>query len=373
MAEIRILVDQHIPFTDSCFSSPFVLDAYDPNEGPSDRQLNKADALLIRTVTKVDENLINKAPSLKIVCSATAGYDHLNSELLKSHNIRPAWAPGCNARSVAEYVASGLIVWAEERQLELSELTVGIIGEGHAGSATRRVLEKLGCRCISHDPPRQEREPGWQSADIADVLRCDVLTFHTGLDQYPEHPTFHWLNQEKLRDCRAGLIINAARGGVIDEKALLEYQRNNPVDTILDVWEHEPRLSVNNARSAWLSTPHIAGYSRQSKYRGTRMSAEAINSFFGVSSRLQKELPAETKFPDYSRYLSTAELIRNLHPAFPIHENLQKIALEPDADQRSSLFLNLRVQYPSPDEWQALEIPKSASERFPELAALSSP
>ncbi len=371
MAEIRLLADQHIPFVRQCFSSPFVIDLYDPNEGPSDQQLKLADTLLIRTVTKIYEDLLRKAPRLKIVCSATAGYDHLRTELLRSHGIEVAWAPGCNARSVAEYVASSLIVWAEERQFALTDLTVGIVGEGHAGSATKNLLEKLGCRCISHDPPKQERDATWKSATVEDVLNCDVLTFHTGLDQYPNHPTRNWLDQHKLRRSRAKLVINAARGGIIDEQALHEHQQNQPVDTILDVWEDEPRFSTLSARSTWLSTPHIAGYSRQSKYRGTRMSAEALYRFFDLDADIQPELPADGNLPDLSRFVSSADAIRSLHPIFPIHENLQKIALESDPDKRSSLFLNLRVRYPSPDEWQAMPIPKEASMRFPELAVLT--
>ncbi len=371
MTAIHLLADQHIPFVDLFFPEPFTIDRYDPDDGPTTDQLARADAMLIRTVTKVDETMIRRAPSLKLVCSATAGYDHLDFDLLASHNIKPGWAAGCNARSVAEYVGSAMIVWAEEHQVDLTELSVGIIGEGHAGSAVRKVLERLGCKCISHDPPRQERESGWSGATAEEVLACDVLTFHTGLDQYPDHPTRHWLNRERLETCNARLIINAARGGIVDENALLDHKKHHPTDLILDVWEDEPRFSSGSARSAWLATPHIAGYSRQSKFRGTQMSAETIHRFFGVDSTLPTNLPTETGLPDLSRYISSSELIRTVHPIFPIHENLQKIALESDDDKRSSQFLNLRVRYPSPDEWQAMDIPNEALQRFPELAALT--
>lgn len=370
MTTIHLLADRHIPFIDRFFTDPFAIDRYDPDDGPTTDQLARADAMLIRTVTKVDEAMIRRAPSLNMVCSATAGYDHLNFDLLASHNIQSAWAAGCNARSVAEYVGSTLIVWAEEHQVDITELSVGIIGEGHAGSAVRKVLKRLGCNCLSHDPPRQERESDWSGVTADEVLACDILTFHTGLDQYPDHPTRHWLNREKLEASHARLIFNAARGGIVDENALRDHQKHHPTDLILDVWEEEPRFSPDSARSAWLATPHIAGYSRQSKFRGTQMSAEIIHRFFGVESNLPTDLPPESTLPELSCYISSSELIRAVHPVFPIHENLQKIALESDADKRSSQFLNLRVRYPSPDEWQAMDIPKESMQRFPELAAL---
>ncbi len=367
-SKINLLSDCNIPFLNTFFDQPVSLELFDPDIGPQTDQLKKADALLIRTVTKVDEKMLRSAPELKIICSATSGYDHMNFALLKTHGIETRWASGCNAQSVAEYVASALIAWAEDHDEELNHLTVGVVGAGHAGSATAQLLARLGCNCIAHDPPREEREPGWKGASIPEVLNCDILTLHVGLNQYPEYPTFHWLDEEKLKSGRAKLIINASRGGVIDESALKKHH----VEWVLDVWENEPQVNPEIVLQSRIATPHIAGYSRQSKYRGTRMSAEAIYRFFGINPELPDELRPKTELPDADMCQSTVEFLSELHPMFEFHQKMQETALENDPKQRSSGFLKLRVAYPSPDEFAALQFSESHRQKFPELAELFS-
>lgn len=368
ISKIKLLSDRNIPFLNTFFNHSVSLELFDPDTGPQADQLNNADALLIRTVTRVDERLLRNAPELKIICSATSGYDHLNFELFKKYGIEARCAPGCNAQSVAEYVASSVITWTEDCNEKLNQLTVGIVGAGHAGTATAHLLSKLGCDCIAHDPPREEHEPGWEGATIREVLNCDILTFHVGLDQYPEYPTFHWLNSEKLNSTSAKLIINAARGGVVDESAL----KQHPAEWVADVWENEPQFDPTSVTRSRIATPHIAGYSRQSKYRGTRMSAEAIYDFFGMNPEFPGHLPSQTELPDANTCQSGGDLLSKLHPMFEFHQKMQETALENDPKQRSSGFLKLRVAYPSPDEFAALHFPESHRQKFPELAELFS-
>ena len=372
MPPVHLLVDQHIPFIDRLFDDRFLITRFDPDTEPKPEHLETAEILVIRTVTKVDQPMLDRAPNLKLLCSATAGYDHIPFDLLKKYRIGAYWSAGCNARSVAEYVTGAVTVWAEEKQARLEDLSVGIVGAGHAGSATAGLLEKTGCTCLCHDPPREQRQTGWQGVSVQQILNCDIISIHTGLDQFPDHPTRDWLDEAKLNSTKARLIINAARGGIIDEAALLSYQRNHSADFILDTWEHEPQFSAESARQSWLATPHIAGYSRQSKYRGSAMAAKAICRFFGIEQQIDDFLPPNHQVPEFPDAQSAGELIRQNHPAFEMHQKMQEIALEKDSKRRSSLFLKLRVAYPSPDEWASLSIPKEMIGQYPELSGLIS-
>ena len=371
MPLFNLLADQHIPFLEILFPHPVSIERFDPSSGPAEEQLSRAQALLIRTVTRVDAPLLRAAPELRFIHSATAGYDHLDFDLLSSFGIDAGWSAGCNARSVAEYVASALLVWAEKQHRKPEELTAGVVGAGHAGSAVADLLTRLGCRCRLYDPPRQEREPDWQSASETAILNSDIITFHTGLNQYPDHPSYHWLGSNRLAGCNARLFINAARGGVVDESALLAHLNHRDGDAILDVWEQEPRFTPESARSAWLATPHIAGYSRQSKFRATRMAANRIYRFFNLEPPETEKLPANTKMDDSGDAPSEAELIAATHPMFAMHPRMQELASEADPQRRASRFAELRVSYAIPDEWQAMEIPEGILSKFPRIAALS--
>jgi erythronate-4-phosphate dehydrogenase len=161
---ITVLADKYL-YQLSFFLPPAVrLRLYDPHTDWPPR-LDDIDALLIRTVNKIDESTLKFLPdSLKFIGTGSAGTDHVDTDLLDRQGIMFASAAGCNAWSVAEYVATVLLIWAEKKDQKLSQKTVGIIGAGNVGSALQKLLKAMGVPFIVHDPPRAEKEYTFTSA-----------------------------------------------------------------------------------------------------------------------------------------------------------------------------------------------------------------
>src|SRR5699024_258862 len=169
-----------------------------------------------------------------------------------------------------EYVATALLFWSEAKNMDLANCSLGIVGVGHVGRAVDKQARALGLNTVLYDPPRQQREPSFQSAEREEVLQCDILTLHTPLSRNGQYPTFHWLDTDFLQNYSFKLILNSARGGVVDEEALLKAaQRGGVEDYILDVWEGEPYFDDEIAQKAFIKTPHIAGYSLQAKTKAS--------------------------------------------------------------------------------------------------------
>ncbi|HET6528094.1 MAG TPA: NAD(P)-dependent oxidoreductase, partial [Balneolaceae bacterium] len=257
---INVLADQYLYNIQSYLPENINLMLFDPAHGfPS--EINSAHALLIRTVIPVDEQTLPDIPkNLQFVGTASAGTDHVDIKYLRENGITFADAAGCNARSVAEYVATAMLIWAEKRDQNLTTLTAGIIGAGNAGSRVIELLRKLEISTVAYDPPKEERDSNFKSASLNEVLECDILSFHTPLTTTGDYPTYHWLNGQKLSAFNFQLVINASRGGVIDEQALLNaFEKGMINDFILDVWENEPNFNQKSAEQAFIKTPHIAG------------------------------------------------------------------------------------------------------------------
>lgn len=280
---IRLLADRHILLDLTPLGQRLEVSLYDPVEGiPAN--VDEFDALLVRTVTPVNETTLPGNPGrLSFIGSATAGLDHVDQPWLERQGITFANSPGCNAVAVGEYVATSVVIWSLETATQLDGLTAGVVGAGHAGSAAGERLERLGLETVYYDPPREERDPAFRSSTLEEVLSCDLLTFHTPLTNDGPHPTRHWLDHDKLEIHPYKLVINAARGGIIDELALLEAKRGNQVQNyVLDVWENEPLFDDILLANALIRTPHIAGYSLQAKRRASIMVLESLFRHFGI-------------------------------------------------------------------------------------------
>jgi erythronate-4-phosphate dehydrogenase len=276
---IKILADKYLFGLQELKPQHGELETFDPERGlPAD--VTGFDALLIRTVNKINKSTLPKAGRLKFVGSATAGTDHVDGAHLANLGIRMAHAPGCNANAVGEYVLTSLLHWADLNKMERDELNVGVVGCGHTGSSVIGYLDKLGIVHVDYDPPKNEREAGFESAGFEELMACNVLTFHVPLTESGPHPTAHLCSRTWLRH-PFGLVINASRGGVVDERALLAAKGEGLLkDVVLDVWENEPRFWDRAASEAVIATPHIAGYSKESKWRATRMIMEQVTDFF---------------------------------------------------------------------------------------------
>lgn len=285
--DMDILADQYLYKLNEFLPKACSLTLYDPEEGfPEDA--SQFDALLVRTVTAINKRTLPDTGRLQFIGSATAGTDHIDRDYLEECGIEFANSAGCNSQAVAEYVITTLYRWAEDFGVNPKKLRVGVVGCGHAGSALIRLLEKLNIETVMYDPPKEERDLGFQSASLKNLFDCDVLSFHTPLTHTGPHATWHlcsklWLENEFQ------LIINTARGGVVDEAALLNAMAEGKVKgSILDVWEGEPVFSDEMAQKAVIATPHIAGYSRQAKWRASELVINKLCTFFGLNPQKNK-------------------------------------------------------------------------------------
>ena len=347
------------------------LELFDPASGlPGD--LGDARGLLVRTVIPINKKTLPRIPDrLDFVGTASAGSDHVDIEYLEQEGVAFADAAGCNSRSVAEYVATALLLWSEHTGNDLRDLAVGIVGVGNVGTEVAALLDRLDIHSVAYDPPRQEREADFNSDSLDDLLRCDILSFHTPLTGEGPHPTFHWLDARKLAGNRYELIINTSRGGVIDEEAVLEAKKNNRIgDIVIDVWENEPEFHLPTARNAFIKTPHIAGYSVQAKERASELAANALLNHFGLKKPQNQRVEGSRVLnTDVSAFDSLSSLLTELHPIREYERKLENIIAE-DPGGRGEKFNELRANFPLRQEFRHIYLPPAYFDRFPVLRKL---
>lgn len=276
---------------------------YLPGKDITREDVQDADLLIIRTRTRADKSLL-EGTHVKAVVTATIGYDHLDTAWLDANGIRWTNCPGCNATSVAQYVRCCLL--RLDGALDFGHITLGIVGVGHVGTAVLENMReaRLFNRILLCDPPRQERGDSAPTGDgiegfvsLDEIAKnCNVITFHTPLTKDGAHPTFHLAGTSFFARCaHKPLIINAARGGVVDETELLNAMNaEQAAGAIIDTWEDEPRPNAELLRRAVFATPHIAGYSADGKANATRMALEAAAQYLGrpeLQFQIQPPIP----------------------------------------------------------------------------------
>ncbi len=235
--------------------------------------VREADVLIVRTRTKVNAQLLADS-SVKIVCTATIGYDHIDTAWCEAHGICWISCPGCNAQAVCDYIEEAIEEYLTAKRsyskavLQQSGLYMGVVGVGHVGSLVAKMAERKGMHVLLNDPPKGI---GVSLDEIA--KNCDIITFHVPLD----NSTRHLCDEAFLKKCKpSALIINAARGGVVDEQALL--RSGHPF--ILDTWEGEPHIDPAVVNKAFRASMHIAGYSVEGKRNASQMCLDAISEAF---------------------------------------------------------------------------------------------
>lgn len=290
-----ILADENIPLVDAFFAEFGEVKRL-PGRSIDAAAVKNADALLVRSVTQVDQALL-AGSQVQFVGTCTIGTDHLDLEYLNAQGISWSSAPGCNARGVVDYVLGSLLTLAEDAGVDLASRTFGVIGAGQVGGRLVAVLKGLGWQVKVCDPPRaRQGEAGFVSLD--EVLEsCDVISLHTPLTRTGEDATWHLLDSARLASLKPDTwLINASRGAVVDNQALLEQlEAREDLRAVLDVWEGEPEVNVALAKRCRIATPHIAGYSLDGKQRGTEQIYQAFCQHFAVevSQSLAKLLPAQ--------------------------------------------------------------------------------
>ncbi|CDU07542.1 4-phosphoerythronate dehydrogenase [Vibrio coralliirubri] len=284
---MKILIDENMPYAEALFSQLGEVTMKSGRTLTAD-DLVDVDALMIRSVTKVNESLISKANKLKFVGTATAGMDHVDQELMKERGIFFTAAPGCNKVGVAEYAFSAMMVLAQQQGFSVFDKTVGIIGCGQVGSYLAKCLEGIGIKVLLNDPLKQQEGDTREFTDLETLLeQSDVITLHTPITKTGEFPTHHLINEQVLNNLRADqILINAARGPVVDNQALkARLQKADGFTAVLDVFEFEPEVDFELLPLLAFATPHVAGYGLEGKARGTTMIFNSYCEFLGTEQR----------------------------------------------------------------------------------------
>ena len=326
---MKIVVDDKIPFIREKLE--LLADEVVALRGAdiSADDVRDADALIVRTRTRCDEALL-KDSKVQLVATATIGFDHIDTAYMKRAGIRWTNCPGCNAASVAQYVECSLLLLEREKGLALRESTIGIVGCGHVGSKVKAVAECLGMRVLVCDPLLAD--PSFVSLDTIE-READIITFHVPLTREGEYATYHMADDAFFHQLsRVPYIINTSRGEVVDNEALLSALNEGRVhDAVIDVWEHEPQLSLELLKRVYIGTPHIAGYSADGKVNADNMVIDALCQHFGLKH------PGAIKPPSLPvDFLYTGDPLQLYNPL----DDSQKLKQHPEN------FESLRNNYP---------------------------
>lgn len=246
--------------------------------------LRDVDALVIRSTTPVKDNLLAEASNLKFVGTATIGTDHMALDSMKKRGIHACAAPGCNARSVGEYMTAALLVIADRKKIALEGKTIGIIGHGHVGTQVERKAKALGMNVLLNDPPK-ERAGGKGYVSLEELLsKSEFVSLHTPLEKGGPDATYHLADSVFFSKMKPGAVfIDAARGPIVNTPDLLDVLKSKKLGgCVLDTWEGEPEFSNELMKLVDLGTPHIAGHSYEGKVMGTQMVYDQLCQFLKV-------------------------------------------------------------------------------------------
>ena len=282
---LKIVADDKIPFLRGVME-PYADIAYLPGAAITADDVRDVDVLFTRTRTHCDASLL-AGSRVRLIVTATIGFDHIDMDYCQRAGIRWVNAPGCNAASVRQYIAATLVTIVRQRGVRLVDTTLGIIGVGHVGRGVADAARALGMRVLLNDPPREEREGSDAFTSLDELLRqSDIVTCHTPLTADGPHPTHHLASRAFFDRMRRGAaFINSSRGSVVDSAALRDaVQRGKVSAFVLDTWEGEPHIDGTLLRDALLATPHIAGYSADGKANGTAVCVRTCSQMFGIDA-----------------------------------------------------------------------------------------
>ena len=272
---MKVVADMDIPFLEGVFE-PYGEVVYKKGLEISHEDVLDADALVVRTRTRCDAALL-EGTSVKMIATATIGMDHIDMEYCRKAGIEVANAAGCNAGGVMQYVFSALYGVAARKGIKIDGSTIGIVGVGHVGSKIEAMAEYLGFNILRCDPPRAVAEGPEGFCSLEHLLEeSDVVTLHVPLDE----TTRGMANADFFTLMKPGAIfINAARGEVVDEQALIEASPKLGA-IVIDTWNNEPDINEDLVDIADIATPHIAGYTFQGKQNGTAYAVQALARHF---------------------------------------------------------------------------------------------
>ncbi|MGJ3257463.1 MAG: 4-phosphoerythronate dehydrogenase [Alcanivorax sp.] len=311
------------------------------------QQLGEAEVLLVRSVTRVDADLL-AGSRVRFVGSATIGTDHVDLAYLQRQGIRFAHAPGCNARAVAEYVLQAVLLLCEAGNRSPRGATAAVVGLGNVGLQVADWLTDLGMKVRACDPPLagQGYAGPYRLEPLDAMLDADLITLHVPLTDSGDHATRHLLDAARLSRLSASqMLINTCRGPVIDNEALLaRLEVGQAPATILDVWEAEPQVPPALFEQVLLGSPHIAGYSAEGKLKGTQMLYQAFCDWLGVTAQ-PAPVSARNEIID-QQVANEEDLLRVLQVAYRLSEDHQRLGDSLLSEEPGTAFDRLRKEYP---------------------------
>lgn len=372
---LRLLADANIPFAADAFGRYGAVETR-PGRSITPEALREVDALLVRSVTPVSVSTLADTP-VRFVASATAGMDHIDAGPLAEAGITVAHAPGSNAVSVVDWVLAAMLRLGTERGEALEGKTLGVVGVGAVGGRLVPRAEALGLHVLRCDPPRQRRGEAGSWTPLAEILaQSDIVTLHTPLTREGPDATHHLLGDAELGAMRSGAwLLNAARGPVVDNEALLRVLATRHLGgAALDVWEGEPVPNTALASRVDLATPHIAGYAYDGKIRGTVMVERALRDWLQASGETlppawdpdpalapERPLIVQAREAVLPAAVADTPLARTrwldalAQQAYDLRADDRRfrdaVVTMPDPERRGIAFADLRRTYPVRREW----------------------
>ena len=333
-----------------------------PDKRITKHDLKKTDALIIRSGTKVNPELLENTP-VKFVGTTTSGIDHVDTLFLRKANIYFADAAGSNAESVANYVISAILSIAGEKKINIRGKKIAIIGNGNVAHRLIPKLKYLGLIVLINDPPKAFSKKSYFRDEKLESLKkilpqADIVSIHTPFTTTGKWPTKKLVNDKFLKLMKKdSIFINTSRGGVCDEEALILAKKNNEIGMIVtDVWNNEPDYNKELCNHSIIATPHIAGHSLRAKFEGTIDCAGHLSKNFKINFDKYYDLIHEKNFKylkkiqinlkNFSSELEALEYIMRL--AYDIKEdsNIMKNNQNLEALEKCKFFSDLRKNYP---------------------------
>ena len=291
---MKIICDNNMPYAAEAFGTLGEVVLRD-GRAIMAADVREAELLITRSTTKVSRELLTGS-RLRFYGSAVIGTDHIDISYLTQAGIPWSAAPGCNAESVSNYLTAALLYLGGKHGLRLEGKTLGVIGVGNVGRKVCAKGRALGMRILACDPPRQ-RDPTDAEAQsfvgldqllaASDIVTCHVPLTREGLDR-----TYHLLDRAAFARMRPGVIlVNAARGEVLETDALLAVLGSRVAHAVIDTWEGEPHYRADLLARADIVSPHIAGHSYEGKVNGTLMVYAKACQVLGLTPAFQPQLP----------------------------------------------------------------------------------
>ncbi|MCV2526079.1 MAG: 4-phosphoerythronate dehydrogenase [Candidatus Lightella neohaematopini] len=353
---MKIVIDEEIPYGKLLFNLIGQVNLISSTK-ISSKILRNVDILIIRSVTQVNQKLL-KNSKLKFIGSVTSGTDHINFSILKNMKIKLSVANGCNANAVAEYVFAAILYVAKINNFFLNDKVIGIIGVGNIGSCLYHKLNTYGVKTMLCDPFLEEKT-NYNLVSLEKLItKSNIITLHTPLNKYGKYPTWHLINKDIIDIIPTNsIIINTARGSIIDNEFLLKAINNGKlIHIILDVWENEPNISIQLLDKVIIGTPHIAGYTLNSKIKGIiKVFSDCINFFnLNLDNSWYKLLPANViKYNVNCTSLNDDILRLLINTLYNIKNDDIKLR---NTVKNFGNFNLLRKNYKYRDEWSTINI-----------------